>query len=196
MRYCSIRGTWPSQCRFGVVCSKCGCDVAFGDSYCKRCGRKLNKLQEYVSMDFVLKKITEAARCGNVPLRGEFVLDSPNATKEKRRDSDSTTTVGTRRDSDTKTVGTGYDSDSITLPTIETECPWGRDPKTCACMGLNGVCYQVVYPTYPPQHAYCPYSGKHGYVSEQFAVAGESLTHSIVQEDSAEVSRNAEGDKV
>lgn len=194
MRYCSIRDTWPSKCSFEVVCSKCGCDVAFGDTYCKRCGRKLNKLQQYVSMDFVLEKITDAVRRGNAPVRGEFV--SPAVTVEKGRDSDSATTVGTRRDSDTKTVGTGYDSDSTTPPAVKTECPWGRDPKTCDCMGLNGVCYQVVYPTYPPQHAYCPYSGKHGYVPEQFAVAGESLAHSMVQEDSAEVSSNAEGDKV
>ena len=197
MRYCSIRDTRPSQCRFEVVCSKCGCDVAFGDSYCKKCGRKLNKLQEYVSMDFVLKKITEAVRCGNAPVRGEFVLDSPNVTVGRGPDSDRTTTVGTRRDSDTKTVGTGRDSDSATSPTIETvSCPYGRDPKTCGGLGLDGVCYHVVYPTYPPKHAYCPYSGKHGYVLEQFAVAEVPLAHSIVQEDSAEVSSDAEGDKV
>lgn len=60
-------------------------------------------------------------------------------------------------------VITGPNNDD-TSTSVEERCPMRRSKKCDQC-DPDGICHAVVYPTMPPKHQYCPYSGKTGYTN-------------------------------
>lgn len=77
-QYCGNR----SLLSFGIACSKCYAQVDIGDSYCRRCGHKLEPLPPKISNDVACQILTEVVK-GNVKVPGVVVEDKSEESKKK-----------------------------------------------------------------------------------------------------------------
>lgn len=68
---------------FSIACSKCYAQVDISDSYCRKCGHKLELLPPKIDSDVVCQILTEVAK-GNVKVPGVVVEDKSEASKKKK----------------------------------------------------------------------------------------------------------------
>ena len=86
MRYNSVYSQYSGNrptLSFGLACSKCYTAVEIGDSYCRRCGHKLEPLPAMINSDVACQIITEVAK-GNVKVPGVVVEDKSEASNKKK----------------------------------------------------------------------------------------------------------------